>query len=182
MLVFLVMKGACVGRLTSSRSTEPSSDVHVCILLIGCPLILVLCFHVSGSLSLGEIDEGLLVFLLLPFIKAVSQDETALSFQQRILNEVVHKHSLIHGEPSLRMHAVPVDELCGFHVKMNPTHSAPCRTSLGGSRCNSCWCCTASCLGHCCQHPLVHWGILREKRWMQTCLVNTHISLQAGCK
>lgn len=60
----------------------------------------------SRSLSLGEIDEeGLLVFLLPPpFIKAVSQE-------QRILNEMVHKHSVIHGEPSLRMHAVPVDEL-----------------------------------------------------------------------
>lgn len=116
------------------------------ILLIagwGCGVILILSFLLTGSLGLREVDEErLLVFCLpLPLIKAISQDDTALSFYQGVL----------WGESESTLSCIHPAETATENTKGQKSLAArkphaPCRFSSPiYFHCGSCWYCIASC-------------------------------------
>lgn len=109
-------------------------------------VVLSLEFVLTDCLRLREVyEKRLLLFVLpLPLIKTISQDDTALPFNHRVLqeNDKMLKHTwarsiLIKTKPAWQQ---PEGALGRY---------APCRISLTAySHCDSYWCCIASCLGH----------------------------------
>ncbi|XP_072772714.1 tubulin monoglycylase TTLL3-like isoform X4 [Nerophis lumbriciformis] len=90
-----VHSSACQHIMTSTWAPHPTLPTiqHSCLCIRTGRVdkVVIFLLLLTGPLSLREVDEeGLLGFLLpLPFVEAVSEDDTALSFQQGILR----KHS-----------------------------------------------------------------------------------------
>lgn len=104
----------------------------------GLGVVLSLEFVLTDCLRLREVYEErlLLIALLLPLIKTISQDDTALPFYHRVLqeNDKTLKHTWKFWSKQSQQ---PRGGLGRY---------APCRISLTAcSHCDSYWCCIASC-------------------------------------
>ncbi len=112
--------------------------------------IRIICLLLTRSLGLRKVNEErlLVFFLLLPLIKTISQDDTALSFDQGVLwgrRKIVWQCVNMlapRTQTAINQKKDSLDEQCF-------KEHAPCKIfSPIYSHFGSCWCCNASCLGH----------------------------------